>query len=44
MLWPERVRERYTRNMRLYFATENPLRFSIEAWGLRRDGSSSSAR
>jgi diguanylate cyclase (GGDEF)-like protein/PAS domain S-box-containing protein len=37
-LWPERVRERYTRNMRLYFATENPLRFSVEAWGLRRDG------
>ncbi len=38
MLWPERVRERYTHNMRLYFATENPLRFSTEAWGLRRDG------
>jgi PAS domain S-box-containing protein len=38
-LWPERVRERYTRNMRLYFATEHPLRFSSEAWGLRRDGS-----
>jgi diguanylate cyclase (GGDEF)-like protein/PAS domain S-box-containing protein len=37
-LWPERVRERYTRNMRLYFATENPLRFSVEAWGQRRDG------
>jgi diguanylate cyclase (GGDEF)-like protein/PAS domain S-box-containing protein len=38
MLWPERVRQRYTRNMRLYFATEDPLRFSAEAWGLRRDG------
>jgi diguanylate cyclase (GGDEF)-like protein/PAS domain S-box-containing protein len=38
-LWPERVRERYTRNMDLYFATEHPLRFSAEAWGLRRDGS-----
>jgi diguanylate cyclase (GGDEF)-like protein/PAS domain S-box-containing protein len=38
MLWPQRVRERYTRNLRLYFATENPLRFSLEAWGLRRDG------
>ena len=38
-LWPERVRERYTRNMELYFATEHPLRFSTEAWGLRRDGS-----
>jgi diguanylate cyclase (GGDEF)-like protein/PAS domain S-box-containing protein len=38
-LWPERVRERYTRNMELYFAEEHPLRFSTEAWGLRRDGS-----
>jgi diguanylate cyclase (GGDEF)-like protein/PAS domain S-box-containing protein len=38
VLWPERVRARYTRNMQLYFATENPLRFSTEAWGLRRDG------
>jgi diguanylate cyclase (GGDEF)-like protein/PAS domain S-box-containing protein len=39
MLWPERVRERYTRNMEQYFANEHPLRFSTEAWGLRRDGS-----
>ena len=39
MLWPQRCRARYTRNMRLYFATEAPLRFSIEAWGRRRDGS-----
>jgi diguanylate cyclase (GGDEF)-like protein/PAS domain S-box-containing protein len=38
-LWPERVRGRYTRNMELYFATEHPMRFSIAAWGLRRDGS-----
>jgi diguanylate cyclase (GGDEF)-like protein/PAS domain S-box-containing protein len=38
-LWPERVRDRYTRNMELYFATEHPLRFSTEAWGVRRDGS-----
>jgi diguanylate cyclase (GGDEF)-like protein/PAS domain S-box-containing protein len=38
-LWPERVRDRYTRNMQLYFATEHPLRFSTDAWGLRRDGS-----
>ena len=38
-LWPERVHERYTSNMQLYFATEHPLRFSTEAWGLRRDGS-----
>ena len=33
------MRERYLRNMRLYFATEHPLRFTTEAWGLRRDGS-----
>jgi diguanylate cyclase (GGDEF)-like protein/PAS domain S-box-containing protein len=39
ILWPERERERYTRNMELYFATEHPLRFSTAAWGLRRDGS-----
>ena len=38
MLWPERVRDRYTRNMELYFATEHPLRFTIRADGLRRDG------
>ena len=38
-LWPERVRDRYTRNMELYFATEHPMRFTIAAWGLRRDGS-----
>jgi two-component system, cell cycle sensor histidine kinase and response regulator CckA len=38
-LWPERVRERYARNMELYFATEDPLRFTSEAYGLRRDGS-----
>src|SRR5207253_2256417 len=38
-LWPERVRARYTRNMQLYFEESHPLRFSIEAWGLRRDGS-----
>jgi PAS domain S-box-containing protein len=39
VIWPERVRERYLRNMRLYFATEHPLRFTSEARGLRRDGS-----
>jgi diguanylate cyclase (GGDEF)-like protein/PAS domain S-box-containing protein len=38
-LWPERFRERYTRNMRLYFATEDALRFTTEAWGRCRDGS-----
>jgi diguanylate cyclase (GGDEF)-like protein/PAS domain S-box-containing protein len=37
-LWPERLRERYTHNMELYFATRHPLRFSTEVWGLRRDG------
>jgi diguanylate cyclase (GGDEF)-like protein/PAS domain S-box-containing protein len=37
-LWPERLCARYTDNMRLYFATEHPLRFSTEVWGLRRDG------
>jgi len=39
VLWPERVRDRYARNMELYFATEHPLRFSTAAWGQRRDGS-----
>ena len=39
VLWPERLRERYTRNMELYFATDHPLRFTIRADGLRRDGS-----
>jgi PAS domain S-box-containing protein len=38
VLWPERVRDRYTRNMELYFATEHPLRFTTEARGVRRDG------
>ena len=45
MLWPERVRDRYTRNMQLYFATEHPLRFTMRAYGLRaRRHRSSSAR
>jgi diguanylate cyclase (GGDEF)-like protein/PAS domain S-box-containing protein len=38
-LWPERVRDRYTRNMQLYFSTEHPMRFSTAVLGLRRDGS-----
>jgi diguanylate cyclase (GGDEF)-like protein/PAS domain S-box-containing protein len=37
-LWAERARERYTRNMELYFATDHPVRFSTEVWGRRRDG------
>jgi diguanylate cyclase (GGDEF)-like protein/PAS domain S-box-containing protein len=39
LLWAERVRERYTRNMRLYFEHERPLRYSTEVLGRRRDGS-----
>jgi diguanylate cyclase (GGDEF)-like protein/PAS domain S-box-containing protein len=39
MLWAERVRDRYRRNMELYFATEHPLRFSTKVEGLRSDGS-----
>src|SRR4051794_27563789 len=39
LLWPERLRERYTRNMELYFATDHPMRFSTRADGRRRDGS-----
>jgi diguanylate cyclase (GGDEF)-like protein/PAS domain S-box-containing protein len=39
VLWPERLRERYTRNMELYFATDHPLRFSTRADGARSDGS-----
>jgi diguanylate cyclase (GGDEF)-like protein/PAS domain S-box-containing protein len=39
ILWPERLRARYTRNMQLYFATEHPMRFTLRAYGLRRDGS-----
>lgn len=38
-LWPERVRERYTHNMELYFEMAHPLRFATEVWGLRSDGS-----
>jgi diguanylate cyclase (GGDEF)-like protein/PAS domain S-box-containing protein len=38
-LWPGDVRELYTRNMRLFFATEQPLRFTSTAHGLRADGS-----
>ena len=37
-LWPERLRGRYTRNMELYFEIAHPLRFSTEAYGVRRDG------
>jgi diguanylate cyclase (GGDEF)-like protein/PAS domain S-box-containing protein len=39
VIWPERVRTRYRRNMELYFEVEHPLRFSERAYGVRRDGS-----
>jgi len=39
MLWPERVRERYRKNMAQYVTTEHPLRFETAVRGLRRDGS-----
>ena len=39
VLWPERVRDRYVRNMQLYFQLEHPLRFTERAYGLRSDGS-----
>jgi diguanylate cyclase (GGDEF)-like protein/PAS domain S-box-containing protein len=39
ILWAERLRARYARNMELYFQTKHPLRFSTEVWGRRRDGS-----
>lgn len=39
ILWPERLRGQYTQNMAHYFETEHPLRFTTEAYGLRRDGS-----
>ena len=44
VLWPDRMRERYGRNMELYFELEHPLRFSERAYGVRSDGSESSAR
>ena len=37
-LWPERVRERYRKNLELYFQLEHPMRFTERAYGLRRDG------
>ncbi len=39
VLWPARVQDRYAKNMERYFANEHPMRFTSEAWGLRRDGS-----
>src|SRR3954454_20517975 len=37
-LWAERVRERYRRNLELYFKLEHPMRFSERAYGRRKDG------
>ena len=39
ILWPERVRDRYKRNLELYFELEHPLRFTERAYGRRKDGS-----
>ncbi len=39
MLWPERVRDRYSHNMIVFFGSDEALRFSTEVWGLRSDGS-----
>src|SRR4051794_6050416 len=39
ILWPERLRERYRRNLDLYFELEHPLRFTERAYGRRKDGS-----
>ena len=39
MLWPQRLRAEYTRNMEGAFETDHPLRFTGEARGLRQDGS-----
>src|SRR3954470_16500522 len=39
VLWPEQVRERYPPNRAPHSATDHPLRFTIRADGLRKDGS-----
>jgi diguanylate cyclase (GGDEF)-like protein/PAS domain S-box-containing protein len=39
LLWPERLRERYSRNMRSFFDNPEGLRFERDARGLRKDGS-----
>ena len=39
ILWPERVRERYKRNLELYFELDHPLRFTERAYGRCKDGS-----
>jgi diguanylate cyclase (GGDEF)-like protein/PAS domain S-box-containing protein len=39
MLWPEHLRDRYTRDVQFYLAGERPVRFTSEAWGLRKNGS-----
>ena len=39
ILWPERLRQRYTHIMERAFAVGHPLRFTGDACGLRRDGS-----
>ena len=39
ILWPERLRERYKRNLELYFELDHPLRFTERAYGRCKDGS-----
>ena len=43
-LWPVRLREIYTRNMRHYFATEQPIRFAARCSACAATGRSSPAR
>ena len=38
-LWPERFHARNARSLHHHFATENPVRFTTDAWGVKRDGS-----
>ncbi len=39
LLWPERLRELYTHNMRAFFDNPEGLRFAREVSGVRKDGS-----
>jgi diguanylate cyclase (GGDEF)-like protein/PAS domain S-box-containing protein len=38
ILWPERLRAHYLRNLELHFSAEHALRFTAETFGRRRDG------
>jgi diguanylate cyclase (GGDEF)-like protein/PAS domain S-box-containing protein len=39
MLWPERLRDRYTEDIERFFAGDDPRHSMREVWGHRRDGS-----